>query len=399
MALRHGGARLSPMYGRPSPPPSANDPFLRVCEARYVGSGPSMPIYMTSPNGKYVRRYWAHRSAEWCDACQEPIAQWLQHMGRMDHSLLDMHYNAMADYPHRRWSAADVLDQAQRRYSRRHGEGFMKMVTLSEAQRRDEITAMICRLRDAGLLTLGRMSLAFNAAHGPSLQGSMVQYRLLPQIILAFFPNASVGALSDAMCFVLSNYNMETVYDLCSLQAVDEAATDTSDADELTPFMSRTAQWSASDESEGGSGGSGEGGESSGDAGVAFSRKAGFLRGVLGQLRFLFEDRDHPLGTEVAEWHRVVAMELCRAIVVESFFVRSCEYSVRMDAVWRSKGCEQLRADAPLHAPASRSGASQPLPRPIAEEAPRYTCDPPLRWQTHSIMPPDPRTPRAHLNL
>jgi hypothetical protein len=90
--------------------------------------------------------------------------------------------------------------------------------------------------------------------------------------------------------------------------------------------------------------GSGKAGQMSDEE--AFSRKAVFVRQVLGQLRWVLdEEPHHPTGIAV-EPHLIVLCEiLLKALVVEAIIVRICEYMVRAEPVWRSFGFERKKVD------------------------------------------------------
>jgi hypothetical protein len=381
--------------------PLADDKHFLALARRYESANDSpVPIFSASPNGKFVKRYWAHRHDGWCDACGEPIPVWVQHMGRMDHSLLDAHYNSMADYPHRRWSAGSVLTDARRRFGvKASATAWMQVASDGEHARRTHIHALVCWLRDQGALDLGQLSDGPLASLGAGLQGSMVQFNLFPKIILQHFPNGSVAMLSDIMCFVLANYNMETVYDLCSFASIDDAVNSADTMEDLPPFAAKAAaarSFGSVNEGAADDGGGEPAEEAGAGSAVGFSRKGSFVRGILGQLRHLYEGRDDPLGREILTVHRAAAAELCRHIIVESFFVRTAEYSVRMEPVWQRHGCEQLRADASLYSTPTRRDENPTADSACFDESPRYTAAPCPRVLSTTGPAADPRQPHKH---
>lgn len=87
----------------------------------------------------------------------------------------------------------------------------------------------------------------------------------------------------------------------------------------------------------------------------AFSRKAVFMRQVLGQLRWtLLPGQPHPTGRTFAP-HLIVLGELClRALVVELILVRVCEYMMRAEPVWFAFGFERRRLPRTLVGPTRR---------------------------------------------
>jgi hypothetical protein len=371
----------------------------RVAQRYTTRAAQPVPVFLTSPNGRFVKRNWACRADNWCDACGEPITVWVQHMGRMDHSLLDLHYNCIADYPHRRWDAGKVLDAAAAGLRKSTTESIARCYKDAEGERRLAIVAMVRKLHADGVLSLGNMNEQpqFAGMQSAAYVGSMTQFRLLPPAILDLFPNASVGALSDVMCFVLASYNMETVYDLCGFKHIDEA-TGQDDAPDMSPFAAKAAA-SFGGGSAGAVGGVADGeapaDDETGAGGVGFSRKGSFVRGLLGQLRFVSGEKPVSGGGTVQAHHEVIARELSRAICVESLFVRTSEYSLRMEPVWRAKGMEQLRADAPLYNPDLGRATNA---RGSSAAVPGSTVDPGLRI-TSEKFPVDARRLSRHLNM
>jgi hypothetical protein len=316
------------------------NPAFAAISSRYEGG--HVPIFSAHASANAVRHSWAFRNAGWCEACREPISSWLGHVGRMDHNLLDLHYSAIADYKHRKWNPEEVIAQLPYTFGLRSTQSLIDVYGQEDHARRVEISTLISFLGAEEIITLGDMSYAFTAEMGGGLQGTMVQHQMMITPLLHMFPNAAVANLSDLTCFMFSNYHFETIYDLCSLSEIDEAAADEA-GDRWTPFgEGRGKVASQALCAAGAEAGAEEGGADEGR--TSFSQKGRFLRGVMGQLRWCMQGRPHPaFSSELPEWVSVIGDRLLRLIICEIVYLRSCEYSVRMEPVWREQGFEHLK--------------------------------------------------------
>ena len=340
-----------------------------------------MPIYQMA-NGRIQKRNWVFNNPSWCDLCKEPVSLWVNHMGRKDHALLDLHYSAQAGYP-RSWNP-EVLLKVFDEYSSVPFYRYQEQYAQFDKQRREEIFALITFLEAEKVLHLGDPRQTFlvkmiGGLRGMDHQGALVMHRFLIGPFMRLFPEGGIQDYSNLVDFITCGYNMETVYDLCGFQALDALAKEglvkthasspaalglgglTTGSSSAHGFNSGSASSplatdagaavaAAQQAAAGGGGGGGIGGSapdpskplSEQEAEESFSRKAVFIRSLLGQLRWsIVEDQVHPTG-KVYPHHILLSCELLiKSLIAEIIAVRLSEYMVRVEPRWIDFGLER----------------------------------------------------------
>lgn len=311
---------------------------------KFEGNNAPVPLYQVT-HGRITKRQWNARNVAWCDICKEPISLWVNHIGRKDHALLDTHYTQHVEWE-RRWLPIDVLtyccDQigvGMASIHRWHGS--------DDTQRRNDIFALVKYLEGEKLLRLGDVRSTFlsrlqGMMRGMDCQGAMVFHEMLLPPLLRLFPEGHIFDYSNFVDFVSCSYNLETVYDLCGFATLDP-----------TPMMRATSPGAVglgyqgiAGSAEGISGSTTSETINEADNEAMFSRKAMFLRSILGQLRWTTtEDQVHPTGKTIAAHLVVTGKLLVQALMTELLHVRICEYIVRSEPVWMEFGLEQKKRD------------------------------------------------------
>jgi hypothetical protein len=364
---------------RPSPaaPTTPQPPTAPVAlQAPYPTEGGAVPIYSMA-NGRVSKRLWTFRNSSWCELCKEPVALWVNHHGRKDHALMDLHYTQMVEFP-RAWdpvriltSFLDLLGVQLERYHRHYAR--------YDLERRVEIRAMMAHLEEVGMLHLGDPRGSFLARvqgglRGMDNQGALVLHRYIVGPFMRLYPDGGIQDFSNMVDFVTCAYNMETVYDVCGFCEMDRLKGKGMDLKPSSPAAlglggiassssATTGYQSAAATAtviagSGGGGGVGTAAEQQQQHEEAFSRKAVFVRQVLGQLRWAqSEERVHPTGRVFPPHAVVLAEVLLKALVAEIIAVRLCEYMVRVEPVWRDLGLERTALAVAAKATAGRSQA------------------------------------------
>lgn len=344
----------------------------------YPIEGGHVPIY-SMVRGIVQKRNWIFRNPEWCDLCREPVAVWANHHGRKDHALMDQHYTALVECS-RRWNPELLLETFMDELHiplEQYHEYFRQY----DRNHHNEIFAMLKTLGEGGMLYFGEPRNTFlhrmqGGLRGMDHQGALVLHYYLLGPLMRLYPDGHIQDFSNLVDFITCAYNMETVYDLCGMHELDEVAKHaqfkaTSPAamglGGASTFSSASTGYQQDVLSGGGGGGAaaaagapGGGGELSGPSDSptsssaaqqkeedAFSRKAVFVRQILGQLRWLTLPGDpvHPAGYTFPP-HLITLGEICvKALVVEIIGARICEYMVRAEPVWRNFGFERKKLD------------------------------------------------------
>ncbi|ORC88186.1 uncharacterized protein TM35_000182430 [Trypanosoma theileri] len=330
----------------------------------YAVEGGHVPIW-SIVNGIVQKRNWVFRNPEWCDLCKEPVALWVNHHGRKDHALMDMHYTQMIEYP-RRWNPEEILnvffDELQLPV-----ETYQRYYATYEREHRNELYAMLLKLEEAKMLYFGEPRDTYlhrmqGGLRGMDHQGALVLHRYLLGPFMRLYPNGHIQDYSNLVDFVTCAYNMETVYDLCGFYTLDKVAlkadykpsspaalglggiaVHSSASHGFTKQATDQRQELQQQQRQGSVGSSG--GRSAADMEEeAFSRKAVFVRQLLGQLRWLtLPAEEHPAGFTFPE-HLILLGEIClKSLVVEIIAARLCEYMVRVEPVWRDHGYERVK--------------------------------------------------------
>ncbi|CAD2221955.1 hypothetical protein, conserved [Angomonas deanei] len=315
----------------------------------YPTDGGKVPIY-SMVNGVIQKRYWVYKNPNWCELCKEPVSLWVNHMGRKDHALMDLHYTALVECP-RRWDPT-VLAAELAKDLGVDITGYQRQFGRMDGERRNEIYAMLVELEAGGMLYFGEPRSTYltrmqGSFRGHDHQGSIVLHRYLIAPFVRLFPYAHIQDLSNLLDFVSCSYNMETVYDLCSMYTLDTVAI--------------KANYKSSSPVALGLGGAAAGSSASGgyenqkpvseepskeEQEEAFSRKAIFVRQILGQLRWLsLPDQEHPAGYTFPPYMITLGEILLKALVAEIILARLCEYMVRAEPVWQSCGFERMTKD------------------------------------------------------
>ena len=265
---------------------------------------------------------------------------------------MDVHYTQLVEFP-RTWdpqrilcSFIDLLGVPLERYHRKYSK--------YDFERRCEVRSMMTHLEDLGMLFLGDPKQSFlsrvqGGLRGMDNQGALVLHRYILGPFMRLYPDGGIQDFSNLVDFVTCSYNMETVYDVCGFYEIDRlkgkvdlkpsspaalglggiaassSATTGFQNTALASTMSSATQAASDQQHE-----------------EAFSRKAVFVRQVLGQLRWAqSEERVHPTGRVFPEYAVVLAEVLLKALVAEIIAVRLCEYMVRVEPVWRDHGFER----------------------------------------------------------
>nr|CCC92791.1 unnamed protein product [Trypanosoma congolense IL3000] len=365
--LRRAVCRLQQASHNP-PVGSANIPNP------YPTEGGHVPIW-SMVNGFVQKRNWVFRNPEWCDLCKEPVALWVNHHGRKDHALMDMHYTQMMEFP-RRWNPEEVLAAF---FHQLHlpVEVYQQRYAHYERSHRNELYSMLVELEAANMLYFGEPRNTYlhrmqGGLRGMDHQGALVLHRYIIGPFMRLYPNGHIQDYSNLVDFVTCAYNMETVYDLCGFHTLDKVAlkadykpsspaalglggiavhSSASHGFVQSPIESHNQQQQQQQQLQqtqrpgratlAGAMGS----RSAADIDEeAFSRKAVFVRQLLGQLRWLtLPDEEHPAGHKFPQ-HLVLLGELClKYLVVEIIAARLCEYMVRVEPVWRDHGYERVK--------------------------------------------------------
>lgn len=343
-------ASSSPSSSSNFPPQNPN------CVRPYAVEGGCVPIYQMA-NGRIQKRNWVFKNPSWCEMCKEPVSLWANHMGRKDHALLDLHYSAQAEF-HRSWNPEHLLKVFDE-YSSVPFHRYQERYASFDKERRQEIFALIKFLEAEKVLHLGDPRQTFllkmvGGLRGMDHQGALVMHKYLLGPFMRLFPDGGIQDYSNLVDFITCAYNMETVYDLCGFQALDllskEGLVKTGASSPAALGLGGIATSSSS--AHGFTSGSDSGSISSGPDGnkplsdqeyeEAFSRKAVFIRSLLGQLRWsVVEDQVHPTG-KVYPHHILLCCELLiKSLIAEIIAVRLCEYMVRVEPRWIEFGLER----------------------------------------------------------
>lgn len=325
---------------------------LRCVPCPYKTEGGHVPIYSVA-HGRIQKRNWIFRNQSWCDLCKEPVALWVNHHGRKDHALLDLHYSQLVEWP-RRWRAEDILHTFLSQL-KLPVDRYQTYFSHYDRERRNEMYCMILKLEREGVLFLGEPRNSFlyrmqGGLRGMDHQGALVLHEFILGPFMRLYPEGGIQDFSNLVDFVTCSYNMETVYDLCGFYSIDRSGRDmkpsspaamglggiASSSSATTGFQSTPAAAAAAPAT------ASELAKAEQEEEDAFSRKAVFVRQLLGQLRWVLdEDREHPTG-KVFPPHVVVLSEiLLKSLVAEIIAVRICEYVVRVEPVWRDFGFER----------------------------------------------------------
>ncbi|CAJ1987551.1 KREPB7 [Leishmania donovani] len=369
---------------------AAGDNGTNVLRPPYPTEGGSVPVY-SMMHGQIDKRNWVFRNPQWCELCNEPVSRWLDHQGRKDHALLDLHYSQLAEWP-RRWNPEAVLSTFMEHLGIDSVEPYHALFSKLDSEGRTELYAMLVKLEEAGMVHFGSsrdtyLSRMVGGMRGFDHQGALVLHECLMGPFLRLFPNGLIQDYSNLLDFISCGYNMETVYDMCGMYTLDKVAlrerygpsspaamglggvaTCSSASrgyeNDLLASLSTTsssssssaASDSAADAASAPGGGSGaktrlaqlqaaraaklqEKSEEE-----AFSRKTAFVRQLLGQLRWLLmPEQEHPAGFTFPP-HIITLGELClKGLVVAIIEARLCEYMVRAEPVWVSFGLERRK--------------------------------------------------------
>lgn len=337
----------------------------------YPIEGGHVPIY-SMVRGIVQKRNWIFRNPEWCDLCREPVAVWANHHGRKDHALMDQHYTALVECS-RRWNPEQLLESFMEELHipmEQYHEYFRQY----DRNHHNEIFAMLKTLEEGGMLYFGEPRNTFlhrlqGGLRGMDHQGALVLHYYLLGPLMRLYPDGHIQDFSNLVDFITCAYNMETVYDLCGMHELDEVAKHAQFKATSPAAMGLGGASTSSSASTGyrqdvlssaGASGAGEQVNSSPESSAsssssasqqkeedAFSRKAVFVRQILGQLRWLTLPGDpvHPAGYTFPP-HLITLGEICvKALVVEIIGARICEYMVRAEPVWRNFGFERKKLD------------------------------------------------------
>ncbi|KAH8612048.1 hypothetical protein ERJ75_001015400 [Trypanosoma vivax] len=375
--LRKTLHRLQQQTAQNPPVGSANIP------SPYATEGGHVPIW-SIVNGIVQKRNWVFRNPEWCDLCKEPVALWVNHHGRKDHALMDMHYTMSMEYP-RRWNPEEVLAVFFDELRMPVGV-YQRNYSCYERLHRNELYAMLLELEEAKMLYFGEPRNTYlyrmqGGLRGMDHQGALVLHRYILGPFMRLYPNGHIQDFSNLVDFVTCAYNMETVYDLCGFYTLDKVALK-ADYKPSSPaalglggiavhssathgFAQNPTefQWQPQQQQRRPAAVGVAGSRSAADMEEeAFSRKAVFVRQLLGQLRWLtLPGEEHPAGHRFEE-HLVLLGEIClKSLVVEIIAARLCEYMVRVEPVWREHGYERVKLDVSKIA----SRQSDVLPEPV----------------------------------
>lgn len=228
-----------------------------------------------------------------------------------------------------------------------HGQFLKYFDKAWEVRRRTELLAMLLFLRRRGLLRFGSelksadrggmratnstaplsdpssdAEASPNASllpRGSDLQsfvqwnGALVMFKEFHKPMLRLFPHSDQKHLSGLTQMAASNYNLETVFELCQLeQLLTAKVMGVTHLDELT-----------------------------------YNTKGNVVRDILGQLRFSIEEESVPIPAmlkEVAPYLVVICQLAARMLICEIVFCRLSEYVCRVEGVWHAQGMPCLNA-------------------------------------------------------
>ncbi|RNF07970.1 hypothetical protein TraAM80_03015 [Trypanosoma rangeli] len=332
----------------------------------YATEGGHVPIW-SIVNGFVQKRNWVFRNPEWCDLCKEPVALWVNHHGRKDHALMDMHYTQMMEFP-RRWNPEEVLAVFLDELGLPVGN-YQGYYSGYEREHRNELYAMLVTLEGEKMLHFGEprdtyLNRMQGGMRGMDHQGALVLHRYILGPFMRIYPNGHIQDYSNLVDFVTCAYNMETVYDLCGFYTLDKVALK-ADYKATSPaalglggiavhssashgFVQQAIETPLQQQQQQRQQRNPAAGTSSRSAAdmeeEAFSRKAVFVRQLLGQLRWLtLPGEEHPAGYTFSP-HLMLLGEIClKSLVVEVIAARLCEYMVRVEPVWRDHGYERVK--------------------------------------------------------
>lgn len=364
-----------------TPPSSAYNSTVisNALRPPYETEGGHVPIY-SMVHGLVQKRHWIFRNPEWCDLCKEPVALWVNHLGRKDHSLMDMHYTAMVEFK-RRWNPETVLQETFAAFGL-GAEAYHKVFREYDREHRNELYAMLVTLEEGGMLSFGEPRHTYlyrmqGGLRGMDHQGALVLHEFILGPFMRLYPDGHIQDYSNLVDFITCSYNMETVYDLCGLYTLDKIALKANyrpSSPAAVGLGGIAASSSATSGYESEATLPGSKGEESAVAASrrtkqqedldeeAFSRKAVFVRQLLGQLRWLTQPgQQHPADFTFPA-HLITLGEIClKSLIVEIIVARLCEYVVRVESVWRSFGYERKK----LNVPQTAKKADDVVPEPV----------------------------------
>lgn len=393
-------AAASPSPASPTCSTLSNSTHIASSSVRlsppYPTEGGHVPIYSMC-HGLVQKRNWVFRNPDWCELCREPVAVWVNHMSRKDHALMDQHYTVMMEFP-RRWNPQEVLEEFMDALGP-EVQAYHANYARYDRQHRNELYAMLVKLEEAGMLYFDEPKDTYlfsmqGGLRGMDHQGALVLHQFILGPFMRLFPDGHIQDYSNLVDFVTCSYNMETVYDLCGMYTLDKVALRSNFRPSSPAAMGLGGIASSSVASSGfeqpAAAGNGDGTSPAARAvrtkqqedldEEAFSRKAVFVRQILGQMRWLLlPGQEHPAGFTFPP-HIITLGEICvKALVAQIIAARLCEYVVRAEPVWRSFGFERKKLD--LHAIAA--GSQDVLPSPVKYTYRRmspqmddlYTCE------------------------
>lgn len=328
----------------------------------------------------------------WCELCFEPLNGWDYHVGKREHICMEMVLNAAAAHP-RNWSAKEVWQQTElfrTHYARRpRGQPRTPSAQVrrmlraglvlpavdspmnifyeaydkaSPAARREELLLLLLHLQEKGFLSFSPE--LYNAA---CHQGSLVLYKEVMPSLASIFPTSEVRGCSAMTAMIASNFNAESVYVLCGMEALvtPELMHSRLASPDAKGGRSNTSNSEAAGRAEDGGDedpGSGEDvaeledGITSG-GGVPRAVRTSLPRAILGSLRWALEldvvappPALHMCEVRYAHY-TTLAARAARLLVAELIYDRVSEYVYRVEDVLRSdRGQELIRAlrGAPL---------------------------------------------------
>eukprot|EP00758_Cryptobia_borreli_P008131 Tbor_TRINITY_DN5360_c1_g1::TRINITY_DN5360_c1_g1_i1::g.4147::m.4147 len=233
--------------------------------------------------------------------------------------------------------------------------------------RRAEIHFLTRYLFKEGLLYhKKRFTISVFSRSPVSFWGTVLLNRMLFQPIISAFPKADAKEISCLTQMASSTYNMETMYELCCMDEVFNSpeAAGLCEPSPTSPLIAMRNQLSASTARGIGKVSSPRGklnieaslnrllatsrsatSQNVQQSDLTISQKNGFVRGLLGQLRWAVEPDSarspFPQGT-VSPHHIFLCQYLCNLIISEIVFCRFCDYNARMEPVWLERGTEQI---------------------------------------------------------
>lgn len=268
--------------------------------------GGRVPVLIQS-SGRPVKRQWVSDNPNWCKICREAFNWWPQHHSKSDHHCQEMSYTAIMNYP-RRWNCAIILDSMKARLNLELAQchNFYKR---NDNERRLEILHMIQHLIDQRMILCGPNA---KYSHVSKMQGMLqsmlIEFGYLKTPLMKLYPDADVGGMTYMTGFLMSTYNLECVFDLCGFKHL-----------RIDPDDQKV-----------------RGAE-------GLYSKPGFIRAVIGQLRWCMERAPHPLGFEQPPHLQELGEITVKALLAEIVDGRVCEYIVRAEPVWRESGMERRK--------------------------------------------------------